>query len=588
MAVATVVLGLFTASFAHADAYDDGKELYDQRNWSAALGRFQQAARERPGEAKVQWMLGLTYLKLRNGPGATAAFEQAQRLDPGIGFTKRDKFLSRLARARAMSGLGAVAAPPPPVAPMAPAPMPGAPAAARLFPEAFLNQVAVDLMQNRRFVRDYTNMLGADVSRLEQKVAEVGGVGYDMRIVFMPATWATRLQSFTAQVFQFMKGGARDIVIVGTPRGANAKAGSIRDGDMQRILMANKGQFAVSYGQGMWSIANDVGKVVGLKAGRAESKKKTWIIVLAVVGGILLIIIVIAVVRSRRRRAAEEAEYRAAYGKAIEMMEPVSDRLSSAQLSAQIVDDEDARMLVRRAEANYFSAQALMQKIPAPGKGEPDPAGVRRLAGMLHEADEALEKAETIMSRKLGGKPIDKDKILEQGGKKLGCYFCSRPLRDESSGRIMGIELKGQKMDVLACHPCAEEHDRGSMPKVRMVEHEGRPVHWSMVPGYDPWYDYYHYDRYRATWVDAFVLATIFDWALWHSHPSPYVIWHPPGYYAYTTPPVYYNFDAAARDHDVDAVIGSAWSTGGAPSGIDFGGPMGGGVPEAPGGRDVS
>jgi tetratricopeptide (TPR) repeat protein len=579
-----VALSLGMGARAFADAYQEAKDLYKAKNYAGALAKFQEAIRQAPHKAKLHWRLGLTYLKLKNGPAAAAAFAEAQRLDPAIGFTERSKFDERLARARAMAGMGTVA-PPPAVGTSPVAPPVGGPARARLFPEDLLNQVAADLMGTRQLVKDYAGMIAAsDLSRIQEVVSQAGAAGYAMRVVFMPATYATRLQSFTTQVYQFMKGGPKDIVVIATPRGANAEAGAIKRADMQRILVANKAQFAISYGQGLYAIASDIAKVVGIKAARAESKKRVWIWVGVGVGGLILLIIVIAVVKRSRRKAEEMEAYKREYEQAVEMMGPVADKLGNLQLSVQIVDDEDARMFVKRAEANYFGAQGLLNRIPAPGKGEPDFKGVRRLAGQLHEADQALEKADMIVSRKLGGKPVDLKQIEAQGGKKFGCYFCSRPLRDESAGQVVGLEIKGQKMDVLACHSCYEEYQGGKQPKVRMVEYEGRPVHWSMVPGYDPWYDYYHYDRFRATWVDAFVLATIFDWALWHAHPSPYVMWYPPGVYHWPSTPVYYNADTYARDQDVDAVIGSSWSSGGAPSGIEFAGPEGGGI----GGADVS
>ena len=73
--VCTLVLSFSTTAFA--DAYSEGKELYDAKNYPVALQKLQQASQERPNEAKVQWMIGLTQMKLRNGAGALAAFQTA-------------------------------------------------------------------------------------------------------------------------------------------------------------------------------------------------------------------------------------------------------------------------------------------------------------------------------------------------------------------------------------------------------------------------------------------------------------------------------------------------------------------------------
>lgn len=596
---------LGSAPSAFADAYGDGKDLYDQRNFAGALGKFQQAAQERPTEAKIQWMLGLTYLKLRNGQGALAAFESAQRLDPRVSFTKPQKFSERLARARAMTGMGAVAARPvtprlaPPPVGVAPTGFAPAAGGVQFFREPVVNQAARDMVQNRRWVRDYGGLIQpGDLARLEALVNDAGQRGADLRIIALPRV-QTPLPNLVERVWQLIKASDRDVLVVASPQGANARCAKVRRNDMQRILLDSQKDFLVSVGQGLYAVGAKIAAVYGLKAERVASKKRIWIWVLVGVGGLILLIIIIAVVKSNQRKAAEAAEYKASYDKSVDVMGGVADKLTDLQLSVKIIDDEDARMLTRRGEASYFAAQGVLQKLPSPGKGDPDQAGARRLAGMLEEATQALDKAERIVSRLTNGKPVDKEKLLAEGGKKLGCYFCSRPMRAESDGHIVGIELKGQKMDVLSCDNCHGEYSRGQMPKVRMVEYEGRPMHWSMVPAYDPWYDYYHYDRYRATWVDAVVLATIFDWAFWHSHPSPYVMWYPPGAYMYSTPAPYFNVDTYSRDRDVDAVIGGAWDQGGTPSGISFAGVEGGGAdygagagyggaPEAAGGRDVS
>jgi hypothetical protein len=469
-------------------------------------------------------------------------------------------------------------------------------ARALLFPEPMVDQAARDVVANRRIVKDYAGAITpTDITRIQGIVDAIGAKGFDMRVVFLPNA-ATRPQSFTDRVYPMLRPTTRDILVVGSPRGVALRASGVRrPDDLRRIAVANQGQFAISFGQGMYSVSRDIAGVLGMKVDRVESRKKVWIYVVAGVGGLIFIIIIFAVIRSRQRKAAELAEYAKSYERATELMDSVASKLGDLQLSVQIVDDEDAKMLLSRGEANYFGAQGLLNKIPSPGKGEPNMAGARRLVGQLQEALEALEKAEMIVSRKVAGKPIDKDKILAEGGKKLGCYFCSKPMRDESAGQVVGIQLKGEKMDVLVCNTCAAEYKRGGQPKIRMVEYEGKPVHWSMVPGYDPWYDYYHYDRYHATWVDMFVLASLWDWGWWHAHPNPYLTWYPYGtyHYGYGYEPVYYDIDSYARDRDVDAVIGDAWTTGGTPTGVEFAGAeyAGGGSPESPeaaGGGDVS
>lgn len=62
--------------------YEEGKVLYDQKQYAAALGKFEEAARLEPTRARWHYNRGLALKKLHRDDEARAAFLDSQRLDP--------------------------------------------------------------------------------------------------------------------------------------------------------------------------------------------------------------------------------------------------------------------------------------------------------------------------------------------------------------------------------------------------------------------------------------------------------------------------------------------------------------------------
>lgn len=303
-----------------------------------------------------------------------------------------------------------------------------------------------------------------------------------------------------------------------------------------------------------------------IKVPRHRKKSKVWLYVLIGVGALILIIIIIAAVS---RSGEDDEEYENAYKQIIEGMGPLADKLQDVQLSLRIVHDDDAAMYVSRADNGYFEANGLLEKLPKPDD-DTDLSAARRALGAIQESMENLEKADRIIQAKAEGKDLkeEKKKILAEGTSKQGCYFCSRPIPTKADGHMVGINVQGKKMEVIACHECYKKHKSGNPPKVRQVNYKGKNVHWMMVPGYDPYYDFYHYDRYAPSFLDLVLLHTIFDFDYYQHHYSDfdYFVVHDDDY----------SFGDNADYFDVDAGFesGGFGDTGDdfGDSGDDFGG----------------
>lgn len=63
--------------------YEEGKRLYDARDYEGALGKFDQAARMEPGKARWQYNRGLALRKLNRFQEARDALLQSRALEPG-------------------------------------------------------------------------------------------------------------------------------------------------------------------------------------------------------------------------------------------------------------------------------------------------------------------------------------------------------------------------------------------------------------------------------------------------------------------------------------------------------------------------
>ena len=71
-----------------------------------------------------------------------------------------------------------------------------------------------------------------------------------------------------------------------------------------------------------------------------------------------------------------------------------------------------------------------------------------------------------------------------------GCYFCSRPFV-LSEFRLVKVRIDGNILRGIGCSVCRNALKDKKKVKVLYFRKEGRQLHWSETPGYQPRPDYY-------------------------------------------------------------------------------------------------
>lgn len=98
-AVMMMVLVAGALAFAQPSAdqvYEEGKALYDAKNYAGALQKFDQAAALDPSKARWQYNRGLALKKLKRNEESRAAFLKSRELDPGYKRGEIDEKLNEL------------------------------------------------------------------------------------------------------------------------------------------------------------------------------------------------------------------------------------------------------------------------------------------------------------------------------------------------------------------------------------------------------------------------------------------------------------------------------------------------------------
>jgi hypothetical protein len=84
-----------------------------------------------------------------------------------------------------------------------------------------------------------------------------------------------------------------------------------------------------------------------------------------------------------------------------------------------------------------------------------------------------------------------------------GCYFCSRPFHQDLRGFSQArVRVEGATLDVFSCAGCKDRLEETKKIKVLYFLSEGRPKHWSQVPGYVPSEEYWNLNRHGLRLVD--------------------------------------------------------------------------------------
>jgi len=144
----------------------------------------------------------------------------------------------------------------------------------------------------------------------------------------------------------------------------------------------------------------------------------------------------------------------------------------------------------------YESSLKMLENIMTSAKSL-DPFGPRisQMRSVLYLAKENHKRfliAEKSFKRDRKGKPVDfkNHKFKSLVDIPQGCFFCSRPF-EFISFRIVKVKLEKKPREEYACMTCRKQLRERKKVRVLHFLHDGKPVHWSKMPGYEPQENYY-------------------------------------------------------------------------------------------------
>lgn len=159
----------------------------------------------------------------------------------------------------------------------------------------------------------------------------------------------------------------------------------------------------------------------------------------------------------------------------------VGDRWIALEHAMRFGEDEELRALLDEGTAAEQKARLAVSRAY---RGELDLPAVDAL---LEGTERLASKAEKRVRRLYG------PAALRGAAERVGCWFCARPLANADYRRPVSLCRGKEAAIILACPACAEQVERGEPPEVRIIHNGGRMLHWSELPGYDP-YTHRHRD----------------------------------------------------------------------------------------------
>ncbi len=489
---------------ASADSFSDARKAYDAKDYTKATPLFESAVREK-NEAKSNYGLGLSYLRLNRFSDAVKPLEAAQRLDPSLAFAPNRKFFEdRLAQARSGGNSKSTA------------PQSGN--------NAQLDQT-ISAFAAGASVVDVTNTLtAADKDELQKVVAEARGKKFNLRVAFLNAS-ASETQSFVLRdARKFLNLGENDIIVAASPAGVYA-AGQQGNSelDKEEINLAVKAAAPffkrqeagrTGYGMGLVAFSRQlISEATSDRSTRRGSYGFLGFLGLGAAGAGVAFVI--------GRRKMREKSYQKKLDDGINLlMNEINDKLGKEF----------------NVNARFVNWHKEYETIKAEGTWK-DHTKIDRFNATLTDA---VRQPERYFDYQPGIKEI------KEAAAKLGAppppqkssddvfdYFDGRPLNKDEAVVVALKDKDGQEIRVLTSQAHADEMGQGQVPKVLTREVNGQRVHWSNDPSFDPRRDYHPYDPYQrnSSWVDIWMMSQIFSPHTYYG-PSIYPYYHQDYYYS--------------------------------------------------------
>lgn len=504
---------------AQAAPLSQGWELYNAQRYPEAIAQFQAAIAADPKNPKPHWGLTLCYNKLQQYAEAQAALNQAVTLDPAIGFTSAESYNSlratiekNLAPSIAPSAAPSIApttasttAPAPSSTAASPTANPGTanlstarptaansgtanPGTASPVPPAPSNsaerqELIAALAQGSSYVAPAmaSTVNLADLNRAAQALQP-----FTVKFVVVPTVTGDR-QTYAQEIFEYLN-LANGVVIVTTERGVDLYSPVLTPEAATALVKANLATFTASdYTSGLVQLARSAQEAIGAATpAETSSQRGLWIAL-----GVMVALGSVTTVINCRRKGQKKQQMQDKLAELQDLHYRVSEQLEDVKNYQKVVPETANSPEVRRSIDRLID-QATEQFLQASELLEQSPPQINQLQALethLQSATAALNQARAALDRATGQTPADPSP--ETHGT---CFFCSRPLAlNLLQPRI--LDLQPRSKQVLCCPPCAAQVDQNTPPKVKTVKEGDRDLPWYRSSSYNPYRDYYSYDR---------------------------------------------------------------------------------------------
>lgn len=590
--LATVALLLISVASV-ADSFSEGKSLYKAGRYADAAAKLEQAAKEKPTDARVWWQLSFAYHKLNREADSLSAVKKADQLDPSHGFaSEAGKFQQILADRQRTAGQ---------VAPrtgsrqVRPVTSNGAGTAQGMPTDYSFGGVTKRLVDGDVYIDPGMTV---DGGRLQQ-------VSNDLRpvivkfAVFNNNAGSSALDREAHKIRDYLnvKNG---YVIASSRRGVAVASNQLNQGRLRDLTKQIAPTMETGhYTEGLETLARGL---VQTRAKQTVAATNTWLIVIGVIVGVIVLWAFVGGAKKKRAMAVRREPLERTKSDVINQMNFLDDnvalldpswasRVREARVSAGTKLDQ-ASALIRNANSvsDLDRAQQLLSQALSDcsrGRSFIDQAMSGKSSASAPSGTTAPPVISSPSSGAAGGVPNWDSVPQDQRGV---CFFCSKPsLLSELTP--VTVNLSGQQQKVLACPDDLHTIRSGQMPQIRAFNVNGNYVPWYAYNQYDPYHDYYSRGYGGGSLLSDLVTLSIIDNMFWNWHHP--VGWGWGGGWGYGGPVFYadhhyyndYYGGQAASYGDFDRTPSDAGgtdflgSTGGDSSGADFGGTgFGGGI----------
>ena len=442
-----------------SSANREGWQLYKAQKYPEAVVKFLQATQETPKDPKPYWGLALAYNQLKRPEKAKQSLDLAVKLDPTISFTERptyNKIRQIIEKKIAQSPKTA-----------------HQPANAQTSPKQGTNLELAALKTDVAIV-DVSMTKLVDVAQLTQIANEVKP--FTIKFIIKPKIDGDRL-AYAKRVFSYLnlKQGA---VIVATQRGVDIYSDRLSNEQAIELSKASRIEFKPDrYTPGLIALTRSAVAEVQRQDGQNKG--------IGFVAFTLLAGSVAAFTIHRRYKWKEVVT------KLQEQRYQVSTNLDDVGSYTKVLPESDAasqsRNIYQRAVEEFIRASEI---VDAPPKNYPQ---IRQAESLLASASQYLREARRAIDLATGVAAISIDETTNTPDY-VACFFTSQPLR-ASEAQVRTIDINGMPQRVLCSPACAAQIDRGQIPNIRAVRQNNTYIPWYRAPDYNPYRDYYSYDR---------------------------------------------------------------------------------------------